>query len=101
MTQSLLNDKNASDTRGFTLIEILIAVSILAVVLSTIFASYTGTFSIIEETESQADIYGMARIAMERIQEDLESAYASEGTETRDSDQGALLSSRFVGFSRL
>lgn len=60
---------------GFTLLEILIAMFIFAVVLFTIYTSYTGTFRIIDETEYQADIYTMARIALERMQEDLESFY--------------------------
>ena len=50
--------------RGFTLLEVLIALFIFAIVISTIFASYTGTFRIINETEYQADNYGMARIAL-------------------------------------
>jgi prepilin-type N-terminal cleavage/methylation domain-containing protein len=71
----------APDTRaptssnGFTLLEILLALSILATVLSTVFASYTGTFRVVSETESQAEVYQMARIALGRILEDLESFY--------------------------
>lgn len=61
--------------RGFTLMEILIAIFIFAIVLSTIYTSYTGTSRIVNETESRADIYAMARIALERILEDLESVY--------------------------
>lgn len=64
-----------TNTKGFTLLEILIAMFIFAVVLSTIFTSYTGTFRIIEETEAQAEIYAMARVALSRMQEDLESVY--------------------------
>jgi len=64
--------------RGFTLIEILIAVVILAAVLSTIFAAYSGTFRIIEDTESRSEIDGMARTAVARIQEDLECALPLE-----------------------
>jgi general secretion pathway protein J len=60
---------------GFTLLEILIALFIFVLVLSTIYASYTGTLRIVNETEYQADVYGMARIALERIYEDLESVY--------------------------
>lgn len=63
---------------GFTLIEILIAIFIFAVVLTTIYTSYTGTFRVVDETESQAEIYRMARIALERMLEDLESAYIRE-----------------------
>lgn len=55
--------------------EILVAMFIFAIVLSTIYTSYTGTFRIVNETESQADIYAMARVALERMQEDLESVY--------------------------
>lgn len=69
MKHAYLNHSN-----GFTLLEILVAISIFAVILSVIFASYTGTFRIIEELESQSEIYEMARIAIGRIQEDLESA---------------------------
>ncbi|MBW1691930.1 MAG: prepilin-type N-terminal cleavage/methylation domain-containing protein [Deltaproteobacteria bacterium] len=47
---------------GFTLIEILIAIMIFATLLTTIYTSYTGTFRVIEDTESQAEIYRMARI---------------------------------------
>ncbi len=62
---------HVKDRNGFTILEILIALSILATVLSIVFTSYTATFRIIGETESQAEIYQMARIALERIIEDL------------------------------
>lgn len=92
-----VNGYETRHKRGFTLLEILIALSIFAIVISTIFASYTGTFRIINETESQADIYGMARIALERIQEDLESTYFFF-RESEDSKQGtAGPSYQFVG----
>jgi general secretion pathway protein J len=84
---------NPTNPKGFTLLEILIAMFIFAVVLSTIYTSYTGTFRIVNETESQADIYGMARIALERMLEDLESAYIPEKVETSESDED----STFVG----
>ena len=66
---------------------------IFAIVLSIIYTSYTGTFRIVNETESQADIYGMARIALERMLEDLESAYIPEKVETSESEE----ESTFVG----
>ncbi len=70
-----MNPINPINPKGFTLVEILIAMFIFAIVLSTIYTSYTGTFRIVDETEHQADIYRMARIALERMLEDLESAY--------------------------
>lgn len=64
--------------KGFTLLEILIAVFLFGIILSTIFVSYTGTFRIIEDTGSQVDVYAMARTAMERMLEDLGSVYVPE-----------------------
>jgi hypothetical protein len=63
---------------------------IFAVVLSTIFTSYTGTFRIIEDTEAQAEIYAMARVALSRMQEDLESIYFREAktSETAEDSNG-------------
>lgn len=73
-----IKSKHAKDRDGFTLLEILIAIFILVTVLSTVFASYTGTFRIVGETESRAEIYQMARTALERILEDLECVYVRE-----------------------
>ena len=73
--------------RGFTLLEVLIAIFIFALVASAIFTVYTGTFRIIDESESRADICEMAGIALERISEDLESAYVSNLTQTPGSDK--------------
>lgn len=58
--------------KGFTLIEILIAVFILGIVLTTVYASYTGTFRIIAETKTDAELYGMARASLNRMTQDLE-----------------------------
>ena len=81
---------------GFTLMEILIAMFIFAIVLSTIYTSYTGTFRIVDETEYQADIYGMARITLERMYEDLESVYTVY-PESSKSDDDSAQAFEFVG----
>ncbi|MBN1613885.1 MAG: prepilin-type N-terminal cleavage/methylation domain-containing protein [Deltaproteobacteria bacterium] len=57
--------------RGFTLIEILIAIFILAVVLSTIYAAYTGTLRIVRGFDYDSEVYSMARSAMSRMIRDL------------------------------
>ena len=69
-------------TKGFTLIEILLAVLILGMVLTTVYASYTGTFRIIGETQTDAELYGMARTALERLARDLEAASPWKGAMT-------------------
>jgi len=70
---------------------------IFGVVLSTIFASYTGTFRVIEETESSAGIYGMARIALERMREDLESVYMPKKEKHSMPEKGGIYPTPFFG----
>jgi general secretion pathway protein J len=85
---------------GFTLLEILIAIVIFATLLTTIYASYTGTFKVINDTESQAEIYRTARIAMERMIEDLESAYVQKGSRQASSEGGKENLFQFLGEER-
>ena len=86
--------------RGFTLLEVLIAIFIFALVVSAIFTVYTGTFRIIDESESRADICEMAGIALERISEDLESAYISNMEQTPGSDKANPANALMVGEKR-
>jgi prepilin-type N-terminal cleavage/methylation domain-containing protein len=62
--------KNLFRAEGFTLIEILIAILILGLVLSTVYAAYTGTFRMIRISEDNRDIYGMGRMTMHRMVQD-------------------------------
>ena len=89
------------DRKGFTLLEILLAMFIFTVVLSTLYTAYTGTFRNVDETESQADIYRMARIALERITEDLESAYMPPHTVGLTTEEKPPQSVAFVGETAL
>jgi len=82
---------------GFTLFELLVATVIFALVVSTIYASATGTFRVVGETESRAEIYRMARIAMERMLEDLESVYVQEISSEGKPAAGTLAVPSFVG----
>jgi general secretion pathway protein J len=93
----LINSIRIGRQKGFTLLEILIAIIIFVVVLTTIYTSYTGTFRVVDETESQADIYGMARIAMERMLEDLESVYIPKNDDNSHSEEGTSKLFQFVG----
>ncbi len=70
---------SSRDKKGFTLLEVLIAVFILVVVLSTVYASYSGTFRIIRAAEDDGEIYAMARTAMERMFKDLNAVAAERG----------------------
>jgi len=88
---------NTANTKGFTLLELLVAIVIFAVVLSTIYASSTGTFRLVDETESQAEMYSMARIAMERMLEDLQSLYVSGRPSAGISEEGTESPYQFIG----
>ncbi len=74
-------------SRGFTLIEILIAVFILGVVLTTIYAAYTGTMTVIKQLNGESRVYQMARTTLDRMSRDLTSL-------TRTGDVFALQSQR-------
>ena len=81
---------------GFTLIEILIAILILGIVLTTVYASYTGTFRIIKETEYDAEVYGIARSVLDRLSRDLESAAPWGGVFTFQTTAYTLGNREFV-----
>ncbi|HDR15465.1 MAG TPA: type II secretion system protein [Desulfobacteraceae bacterium] len=61
--------------KGFTLIEILVSASLFAVLLSLLFGSYRASLGIMEKVGADTEIYDMARVAIDRISEDLESSF--------------------------
>lgn len=83
--------------KGFTLIEILLAVLILGIVMTTVYASYTGTFRIIAETKKDAELYGMARAALDRMARDLEAVSPWKGAFPFVAKPYSLLDQNFTG----
>lgn len=75
--------------RGFTLLEILIAIFILVLVVSAVFGAFSGTFKVVTETEVQGEIYATARVALERISEDLASVYVGVLAKTEQPEADA------------
>jgi general secretion pathway protein J len=71
--------RSSGNKRGFTLLEILIAVFILAVVLSTVYAAYTGTFRITKDSDEAREVYGMARNTMDRLLKDIGALSTTDG----------------------
>ncbi len=63
--------------RGFTLVEILIAVTILASILVLVWGSFYQTFRAKRTVEAQMSRYRAGRVAMDRIVRDLSMAYLS------------------------
>lgn len=60
---------------GFTLLEILMAMFIVGLIMTTVYTSYTGALRNINAAENAMDNYQKARVTFERIIEDLELAY--------------------------
>ena len=67
----------ASD-RGFTLLEVLLAMTVLAVVVAMLTLSLSGSMRVFDGAEQDEEIYSMAQTALQRISEDLASAFASK-----------------------
>jgi prepilin-type N-terminal cleavage/methylation domain-containing protein len=84
------------DKQGFTLIEVLLAIFIFAVVVSLIFTAYTGSIRIMNDTDTQADLTHRAGIALGRITEDLESVLLS-GWKKPGTLEETDVSGRFLG----
>jgi type II secretion system protein J len=64
-----------SQSRGFTLLEILIAIAILALVVSSLYGAYSGTLDTTEMVESVRDIDQVARVALVQMVDDFKSLY--------------------------
>lgn len=90
-----MNLKDINNKKGFTLLEILVAMALFAAITAMLYPTYVGTFRNMDITESYGTIYRMARIAMERISEDLECACIVNTVE--DSDSALARSQIFSG----
>lgn len=66
-------DSKTKGDGGFTLVEVLVAILIVSIVLSTIYASYSGTFKIAKSSEYAEKVYDMMRITADRMIQDIES----------------------------
>jgi general secretion pathway protein J len=64
--------------RGFTLVEVLVAVAILAMVTTLVWGSFKDTFRTKSQVEAQSGRYRTVRIALERLARDLSMAYLSQ-----------------------
>ena len=67
---------------GFTLIETMIAVSIMAMVTTLVLASFQDTFKTKSVVEANAARYHTVRIAIERVARELTMAYLSQNEDT-------------------
>ncbi len=80
--------------RGFTLIEVMVAVSILAIVTTLTWASFKQTFSTKSAIEAQAGRYRTVRIALERLARELSMVYVSQNEDTSQPERRTRLAAR-------
>lgn len=66
-------------SRGFTLFELLIAIFIFSIVISSVYGVYRATFKTIDGSEQAIETAHTARMVLERITEDLESLVFGTG----------------------
>jgi prepilin-type N-terminal cleavage/methylation domain-containing protein len=63
---------------GFTLLEILLALTILALVLSSLFSAYSESINVTELVETSREVDQAARLTVAQLADDLKSLYQQE-----------------------
>ncbi|HEY2747569.1 MAG TPA: prepilin-type N-terminal cleavage/methylation domain-containing protein [Polyangia bacterium] len=77
--------------RGYTLIEVMVAVSILAIVTTLTWASFKQTFATKSAIEAQAGRYRTVRLALERMARELSMVYVSQNEDTSQPERRTRL----------
>ena len=75
LTVSLRIKPFARDRRGFTLIEILTAIFILAIVVSLALSAFNGIFSNADHINDSSDLFEMGNACLDRMAADLKAIY--------------------------
>jgi general secretion pathway protein J len=73
--------------RGFTLIEIMVAVAIVALVTTLTWGSFKNTFSTKSQIEATATRYRSVRLALERMAREISMAYISQDEDTSQAER--------------
>jgi prepilin-type N-terminal cleavage/methylation domain-containing protein len=90
------------DVGGFTLLEVMIAVAIMATILAILFTTYSAAVERAARTRELSQMYHEARVLLELMSNDLRTAYIKEAIEQAQQAQQTLQQSRapvykFVG----
>ena len=68
-------EPRTSHSKGFTLLEVLLAMAILSVILTVIYASFSTAGKNVEQAEAIRDETDLARVLIARLSEDIANAY--------------------------
>jgi len=77
---SIRSSSSSLNCRGFTLMEILLAIFILGIVLTTIYGAYSGTLRVIRDIDDDARAYKMARLTLDRLNRDITAVLRADKT---------------------
>lgn len=93
---------------GFTLLEIIISIGILAVILTTIYGAFNSSMRAFTVMENPGDAYGQARLVLNRMSEEIGSIYFAGKNpntgllgEDRDEDDLPFDSLHFTSLSHI
>jgi len=79
------------ERRGFTLIEVLIALSILAVIFALLYGTLNSTQKLASATEGESDLYRQAEIALLRMTQELSMLYWPPSGQAASATAGVFL----------
>jgi general secretion pathway protein J len=64
----------AKDVKGFTLLEVLVSMAILVIIMAAVYSAYTTNVEAIQIARQNGEVHQMARIVLDRMTKDLQSA---------------------------
>ncbi len=64
----------AKDIEGFTLLEVLVSIAILVIIMGAVYSAYTTNVEAIQIARQNGEVHQTARIVLDRITKDLQSA---------------------------
>jgi prepilin-type N-terminal cleavage/methylation domain-containing protein len=89
------------DIGGFTLLEVMIAVAIMATIMAVLFTTYSAAVERATRTRELSHMYHEARVLLELMAHDLRTAYVKESVEqaqqTLQQARAPVYKSKFVG----
>jgi len=92
--------------RGFTLVEVMLAVAILALIVTILYGAFAGSIKSMEISSEGGDIYRRARIVLNRMTQEISCAYLPpvqapvQGEETQETQEISDIQYAFIGEDR-